>query len=172
MTARGFDRKRDSNLPFLITSVACVNRTAREGTDGQQPNELPQYPDARFGGDGVALHLWPQHHRRVGAVIGRLHHVRPCSWRRWRSGWRRLPWWWWFPRRRLSRRRIRVWLGSGPGRPLWAVWLRRLSLRRILSLLWRRGRLLCGSATRLDSLWLASTPRFGLRVMAAVRRSA
>src|SRR5882672_9713558 len=25
---------------------------AREGTDGQQPNELPQYPDARFGGGG------------------------------------------------------------------------------------------------------------------------
>src|SRR6266571_1283956 len=58
-----------------------------------------------------------------------------------------------------------VWPGSGPGRPLRTVWLRwLLSLRRLLSLLWRRGRLLCGSATRLDSLRLANTPRFGLRV--------
>src|SRR5258705_11255498 len=150
MTARGFDRKRDSNLPFLITSVACVNRTAREGTDGQQPNELPQYPDARFGGDGVALHLWPQHHRRVGAVIGRLHHVRPCSWRRWGAGGRRLPWGGGFPRRGLSRRRVRVWLGSGPGRPLWAVWLRRLFLRGGLSLLWRGGVLVLWCATRAE----------------------
>ena len=48
--------------------------------------------------------------------------------------------------------------GSGP--------LPLLRLRRILALLRRRRRLLCGSAARQDPLWLANPPRLDLRVIA------
>ena len=64
------------------------------------------------------------------------------------SRWR-FPWW------RLSRRWLRVRL-----LPLLRLW-------RILALLRRRGRLLCGSAARQDPLRLANPPRLGLRVSCA-----
>jgi len=124
--------------------------TERENPIGPQPNQPSQYPDAQFGCGRYALHLWVQLDRRIGAVIGCVQHICPCPWRWWRPRWRWLPW------RRFSRRGSWAWFGPGP-----------LSvLRRILSLLRRRRRLLCGSAARHDALRLANTPRLGLRMIA------
>src|ERR1700694_3429580 len=130
-----------------------------EGEDTNGSNEFSQFPDTRFGRDGLALRLWLGDHRRVGSLIGSVEHICPCP-RRWSRLRRR-----WFPRRWLPRRRIPwsrrgIWARVGAG-PL-SLWL----LRRILSLLRRRGRLLFSSATRHDALRLANTPRLGLRVIA------
>src|SRR5258706_13904660 len=170
MTPRGLDRRCELNLRCREINPACARSWIRsERSNGPQPNELPQYSDARVGGDCFVLHLRPQPRRRIRLVIGSLGHIRLCPWwlfSRWWFPWRRIPWWW------LSWRRIWPRSGSGPLRTVWMRIRLSLRLRRILSLRSRRWRLLCGSATRPDALRLADRPRLGLRVIAAVRHSA